>query len=273
MVVVVLYVCFNPTLALDGFEYLRRLKPIEKVYILYDMKKDRYGAVSRRNAKKLYKILSFFRPQPVKVNPVSFENVFSKLYPLVHSEVSEGREVYMDITSMPPEMVACVTTIALMHPKVYLYVVPTIERGEFIPEPGTPKFEEWVEEKDNKRGLEPLQLMLPEERLELLDENEKWLAEKILITLYEKGGKANAIKDLIEWCGENPRDNVVKNRYSRMIDDLVRKGLVYKLHAGREKQVCLTEFGKIYAKALYKISQKTKQIKPIPLVRKYPPRI
>ncbi|RLE79894.1 MAG: hypothetical protein DRJ52_07490, partial [Thermoprotei archaeon] len=228
MVVVVLYICFNPTLALDGFEYLRRLKPIEKVYILYDMKKDRYGAVSKRNAKKVYRKLSFFRPQPVKVNPVSFENVFFKLYPLVYAESLEGREIYIDVTSMPPEMVSCVTTIALMVPRVYLYVVPAIQRGDFIPNPGTPRFEEWLEEKDNKRGLEPVKLMLPEERLEILDDSEKPLAERILITLYEKGGKANAIKDLIEWCGENPRDNVVKNRYSRMIDDLVRKGLVYK---------------------------------------------
>jgi len=255
MVVVVNYVCFHPTMALDGFEHLRLLKPIEKVYILYDNKRDRYGAASRRNASKLAKTLSFFRPIKIGVNPQSFGNVFSNLFPVLHREtVVERKEVYIDVTDMPPEAVSAVTTLALMFPNVYVYVVPTQQKGDFIPLPGTPRFEEWLEEKDNKRGLEPILVQLPQARLTLFNEGEKSLSEKVVLELYRRGGMASSIKQLIEWCGEDPGSPAVKNRFSRLVNDMARKGLLYKEYSGRERPIFLTEFGKMYAKALAGLS-------------------
>ncbi len=255
MVVVINYVCFHPTMILDGFEYLRVVKPIEKVYILYDNKNDRYGYASRRNASKLAKKLEFFRPIKVGINPQSYGSVFSKLFAILYKEVVlEKREVYIDITDLPPEAVSAVTTLALIFPRVHIYVVPTEKekRGDYIPDPSSPKFEEWLEEKDSKRGLEPIELQLPNTRLTLFDDNERALAEKVLIELYRRGGEAKSIKDLIEWCGDDPTIPSIKNRYSRLINSLVRKGFLYKMYRGRERPIYLTDFGKIYAKALVK---------------------
>ena len=245
-------------MVLDGFEHLRVVKPIERIYILYDSKNDRYGYASRRNASKLARKLEFFKPIKVGINPQSYGNVFSKLFAILYREViMEGHEVYIDITDMPPEAVSAVTTLALMFPKVHIYVVATNseKRGDFIPSPDSPKFEEWLEEKDNKRGLEPVELQLPKARLSLFDDNERALAEKILLELYKRGGEAKSIKDLIEWCGDNPTIPSVKNRYSRIINSLVRKGFLYKLYRGRERPIYLTEFGKIYTKALVKTQE------------------
>ena len=258
MVVVINYVCFHPTMVLDGFEKLRIVKPIEKVYILYDNKSDRYGHASRRNAGKLAKWLEFFKPIRIPINPQSYENVFSRLFAILYREcILERREVYIDVTDLPPEAVSAVTTLALMFKGVNVYVVTTSreKRGNFIPHPESPKFEEWLEKKDDKRGLEPVELQLPKVRLKLLSEDEKEISERILVELYKRGGEAGSIKDLIEWCGESPSIPAVKNRYSRLIDSLVRKGFLYKAYRGRERPVYLTDFGKVYASALLKAAE------------------
>jgi len=251
MVVVIEYVGFHPTMALEGFNYIRMKKPIEGVYILYDSKRDRYGAASRRNAEKLIKKLEFFKPIKVGVNPQSQLSIFSTLYAILRLEVGERRrEAYIDITDMPPEAVATTAIVSTLFKDVHLYVVPARERGDFIPPPESPKFEEWLEEKDGKKGMEPLEIALPNVRLRFFEEGEEGLSIRILSTLYEKGGEASSIKDLIRWCGGRATDPATKNRFSRIIDSLSRKGFLYKVHKGRERRIILTEFGKIYAKAL-----------------------
>jgi len=245
-------------MALDGFERLRLAKPIEKVYILYDNKNDRYGYASRRNTSKLAKWLEYFRPIRIPINPQSYENVFSKLFAILYRECFlERREVYIDVTDLPPEAVSAITTLALIFKEVHIYVVTTSreKRGDYIPPPESPRFEEWLEKKDDKRGLESVELQLPKVRLKLLSEDEKELCEKVLVELYKRGGEAGSIKDLIEWCGENPSIPSVKNRYSRLINSLMRKGFIYKAYKGRERPVYLTEFGKIYASALLKATE------------------
>ena len=157
------------------------------------------------------------------INPQSFENVFSKLFAILYRECAiERREVYIDVTDLPPEAVAAVTTLALMFRGVHMYVVATTpeKRGDFIPPPDSPKFEEWLEQKDDKRGLEPVELQLPSIRLKLLSDDERELCERILLALYRRGGEAGSIRDLIEWCGDDPSMPAVKNRYSRLVDSL-----------------------------------------------------
>jgi len=258
MVVVVIYTAFHPTLQRDGFERLRVAKGIERVYILHDSKSDRYGFASRRNASKLAKWLEYFRPERVPINPQSFENVFSKLFAILYRECAiKRREVYIDVTDLPPEAVAAVTTLALMFRGVHMYVVATTpeKRGDFIPPPDSPRFEEWLEQKDDKRGLEPVELQLPSVRLKLLSDDERELCERILLALYRRGGEAGSIRDLIEWCGDDPSVPAVKNRYSRLVDSLARKGFVYKAYRGRERPVYLTEFGRVYAHALVRAAE------------------
>ena len=268
MVVTVHFVGFHPTMILDGFEKLRLSKPIERVYLLYDSKSDRYGAVSKYNAKRLAQVLAFFKPVLMGVNPQSYSSVFSRLFSILKLEVEENkREVYVDCTDMPQEAMSAVVTLALMFgssplsptpipsARVCVYAVSTERRGDFIPPPDSPRFYEWIEEKDNKRGTEIKELPLPSVRLQLHESEEEEL--KILTTLYAKGGRANSLKNLIEWCegAERARDYRVKNAYSRAVSRLVLKGLLYKTYGGKVRRIGLTEFGRTYVEAVLKAKE------------------
>jgi len=256
MAVIVLYAGFHPSMALDGLRNFMKRMGVDAIYILYDNKHDRYGTVSRYNMQKLKRQLAFFNPIPVPINPQSQKSVFSRIYALLEFEVCKrGRAVYIDITDMPPECVATITMVSTLFQGVHLYVVPTTEKGDFIPPPGTPSFEEWVLEKDNKRGLEPVEIKSPStrgisRRARIFKEGEEELATRVILVLYEHGGKAKAIKDLIKWCGDDPLNPAIKNRYSRLIDDLLAQGLVSKTLSGKTRSVSLTDVGRIVAEAI-----------------------
>ena len=252
MVVTVHYVGFHPSLTLQGFEKIRIAYPIEKVYIFFDSKQDKYGVVSRYNAKKLEKTLSFFKPQLVGCNPLSFTNVFTKMYALLKVEVDRGRKVLLDITDMPPIAVAAATTVAMSLPNVHIYTVHADRRGDFIPDPGTPDFEDWIERKDSLSAVNLALAPLPRERLTLIDEGKSELEEEVLLKMLEMKGRAESITQLIEWMGENPDSVTVKARYSRLVKELERKGFVVVSRGGKRREVRLSEFGLAYAEALKK---------------------
>ncbi|RLE63946.1 MAG: hypothetical protein DRJ47_08730 [Thermoprotei archaeon] len=268
MAVIVLYAGFHPSMAMDGLRNFMKNTGVETIYILYDNKHDRYGAVSRYNMRKLMRELGFFNPIPVPINPQSQKSVFSRLYALLDHEVNEkGRSVYIDVTDMPPECVATVSMVSMLYKGVRLYVVPTMEKGDFIPPPGTPRFEEWVQEKDNKRGLEPIEIKAPNivsRERGIFREGEENLATRIILVLYEHGGKVKAIKDLIKWCGDDPLDPATKNRYSRLIDELVKQGIVYKSFSGKRRSVSLTDIGRILAEAFIESHTFRRKVSRIP---------
>ncbi|RLE75450.1 MAG: hypothetical protein DRZ80_02790 [Thermoprotei archaeon] len=266
MVVTVHYIGFHPTMILDGFEKLRVSKPIEKVYILYDKKNDRYGAVSKYNAQRLAQVISFFKPILVGVNPLSYDSLFTKLYSILDLEVRVNkRDVYIDCTDMPQEAMSAVITLSIIFgsaspdstpmptPTVYVYTMSTESRGEFIPPPDSPAFYEWIEEKDSKRGVDMELIPLPSAKLELIEEDvDESKERKVLEVLYKKKGHADSLKTLIEWCeGVNAADKPrVKNEYSRLVTRLSRKGLVYKSYGGKVRKIGLTEFGRIFISAI-----------------------
>jgi len=245
MVVTVHYVGFHPSLIFQGFEQLRLKYPVEKVYLLYDGKQDKYGAVSRRNVARLAEALSFFRPVLVKVNPLSYRSVVSRLYAIMKRE--EGREVLVDLTDMPPIMASAATVVAMMFPGARLYGVQAEQRGEFIPDPETPEFEDFVEGKDSLSAAGTYVVEAPGERVSLLEGERE---ERVLVLLHEKKGRAKSITQLIEWLGENPRDPVVKATYSRLVASMEKKGLVRRMREGRSRAVVLTDLGAAVAEAL-----------------------
>lgn len=245
MVVTVHYVGFHPSLIFQGFEQLRLRYPVEKVYLLYDGKQDKYGAVSKRNVERLAAALSFFRPVLVKVNPLSYRSVVARLYAILRGE--EGRDVLIDITDMPPAMASAATVVAMMFPRARLYGVQPQARGDFIPDPDTPEFDDFIEAKDRLEAAGTYLVEAPGERVRLL-ENER--EEHVLRTLYEKKGRARSISQLIEWLGGNPRDPVVKASYSRLVASMEEKGLLRRMREGRSRAVTLTELGAAVAEAL-----------------------
>lgn len=250
---------------LDGVNYWRRKYPIEAIHILYDRKKDKYGYASRRNAKDLEEALSFAGSKPILIgyNPQSYSDVFSTLYSIIRFEVMDmERRVLIDTTSTTKEAYGAAVTCALMFSDVTLYVVPPAERGWYIPEPGMPEYEEWFSKVRNVNGLDPQEIFLPGYRLENPKEDE----ERIVSILLAHGGVSDSIRSIIEWCGENPENAAIKNKYSRLIDSLVRKGLVREIPQAKVKRVELTPFGKILALGLkyYKARKEIHTPKPIP---------
>ncbi|MEM2509539.1 MAG: DUF6293 family protein [Candidatus Methanomethylicia archaeon] len=253
---------------LDGVNCWRKRYPIETIYILYDRKKDKYGYASRRNAKDLERALSFAGSKPILIgyNPQSYPDVFSTLYSIIRFEVVDmERKVLIDTTSTTKEAYGAAVTCALMFSDVTLYIVPPAERGWYIPEPGMPEYEEWFNKVRSINGLEPQEIFLPGYRLENPKEDE----EKIISLLLNHGGISDSIRSIIEWCNENPESAAVKNKYSRLIDSLVRKGLVKEVPQAKVKRVELTPFGKILALGLkyYKNRKEMHISKPIPIYK------
>jgi len=265
MVVLICMVGHDYQRILDGVNYWRRKYPIEAIHILYDRKKDKYGYASRRNAKDLEEALSFAGSKPILIgyNPQSYSDVFSTLYSIIRFEVMDmERRVLIDTTSTTKEAYGAAVTCALMFSDVTLYVVPPAERGWYIPEPGMPEYEEWFSKVRNVNGLDPQEIFLPGYRLENPKEDE----ERIVSILLAHGGVSDSIRSIIEWCGENPENAAIKNKYSRLIDSLVRKGLVREIPQAKVKRVELTPFGKILALGLkyYKARKEIHTPKPIP---------
>ena len=249
MVVLVCFVGHDYQRIIDGVSYWRVREPLESIYLMYDRKRDKYGYASRLNTKELAEALAFAgqRPAQVGVNPQSYDDVFAALYSVLRREVDErGRRVLVDATSTTKEAYGAVVTVSLMFPGVSIYVVPPAERGWYVPDPESPSFEDWFRRVRGVRGLAPQEIHLPGFRLERPSEDE----ERVLIALEEHEGRADSIKSLIRWCGEDPSSPAVKNRFSRLIDKLTVKGMVAEGPAAKTKPVALTGFGLVLAKAL-----------------------
>lgn len=249
MVVLMCFVGHDYQRILDGVNYWRMHEPIEAIYLFYDKKRDPYGYASKRNARDLEKALTFAgsKPKVIGINPQDYEDVFSSFYKALKREVIDnGRKVLIDATSTTKEAYGAAVTVSLMFPNVGIYIVPPAERGWYIPQPGTPEYEEWFRHVRMRRGTIPQQIFLPGNRLEhpSLDEM------KILLALIEHGGKAESIKSVIKWCGDNPSNPAIKNRYSRLIAKLIAKGFIIEEPSTRTKRIKLTGFGKVFAKAL-----------------------
>jgi len=262
MAVTVHYVGFHPTLILEGFEAIRVREPIERVYILYDGKtdrRDRYRAVSQRNAAKLARALSFFKPIKLPVNPISYTSVFSRLYSILHYELTlregarRGVRVYIDVTDMPPLMAAAAGAVAMMFPNVEVYSVLPEVRGEFIPDPRTPEFDDWVEQKDSAHAQQIVTVHLPSRRLPPLLDQAGDRKLTVLMTLYKLNGSADSVIDLMRACGDDPSSSpTLKATYSRLLKEMEEEGLIVREQEGRNRRVKLTEFGRALVRALVK---------------------
>ncbi len=248
MVVTVHFVGFHPSLIYGGFEKIRLEYPIERVYLLYDGKQDRYGAVSRYNVKRLAAALSFFKPILISTNPLLPRNIFSKIYAIFKIESEEKRKVLLDVTDMPPIAASVASIAASIFENIIVYTVQSEERGSFIPDPSTPDFEEWIERKDSNTAKGIIEIPLASvSSKEFLEQKE--FKRKILEALYNKNGSADSIKTLIEWCGYDPQNSVVKAQFSRAVAELENKGFVRRVYKGKKRGVALTEIGKALIEA------------------------
>jgi predicted transcriptional regulator len=234
---------------IDGVNHWRSLEKIDVVYLFYDQKRDKYGSASRRNVKDLYNALEneVFKPRNVGYNPQSYKNVFRALYKVLKREVDEwNREVLIDTTSTTKEAYGAIVTISLMFRGVRIYIVPPVRRGWYVPSLEDPAFEEWFSMTRSIRGMMPQEIYLPAQRLKQPNIEERM----VLLKLLEHGGSSETLTLIMKWCKLRPGNPVVKNRFSRLIRRLEKKGFIEKEPSRRGIEVSLTRFGRILAEAI-----------------------
>lgn len=234
---------------LDGVEFWRKGESLNAIYLFFDYKHDKYGFASQKNVEDLDTSLTYKRIRPVAIgyNPQSFENVFCTLYMVLKKEVDNyGRHVLIDATSTTKEAYGATVTIALMFRNVRIYIVPPEERGWYVPSPEDADFKNWFNKTRSIKGMSPQEIYLPGQRLKQPSKAEV----TVLLKLQENKGFSKTVTAIIEWCGDNPKDPVVKNHYSRTITRLEELGFVEKQSSKQGKEVYLTHFGKILAEAI-----------------------
>jgi len=233
---------------LDGVNHWADREAIESIYLTYDSKKDKYGYASRRNAEDLSNAISslFLRPHKVGCNPQDFSNIFGTLYQVLETEVNgRNRRVLIDATSTTKEAYGATVTVALMFNNVRVYIVPPKERGWYVPSPEDPVFKDWFQKTRSIAGLPPVEIYLPGQRLEQPSKEER----RVLERLQEHGGSSESLTTLIKWCKERTDDPVTKNRFSRIVSRLERKGFVETNIKTSGKRVSLTVFGTMFVRA------------------------
>jgi predicted transcriptional regulator len=245
----------------DGIDYWRDRQPIDVTYLLFDLKEDKYGVASQMNVNELMVTLTNHGTEPITqgYNPQRFDNVFSVLYGLLQQEVERyRRRVLIDATSTTKEAYGATVTIALMFKFVRIYIVPPDERGWYVPSPTDHDFTAWFSKTRNIRGTPPQEIYLPGQRLKQPTRDEV----TVLLKLLDHNGFSDALTSIIRWCGGDPKDPVVKNRFSRLVRRLEEKGLVEKRPVLKRKEVYLTRFGEILSNALKQTRTHDRPLRP-----------
>lgn len=245
----VIFIGYDYQRTLDGIHFwISRGVGIGKVYLIYNRRKDKFGIASLRNMKDIKNELGIFKPECIGVDPLDYEEVFKTLYRILKKEVDENnQEVWVDPSATAEEAFAATITIALMFKGTKIYIVPPEVRGPTIPEfERREEYDKWYADIRSRRGSTPREIYLPPHRLSRPLGEE----EEVLLKLEEHGGSAPSLLDLIKWCkGSFEPQSALKAKYSRLIGRLEELGFVRTERLTKTREVRLTDFGKIYAKA------------------------
>ncbi|RLF14504.1 MAG: hypothetical protein DRJ66_05920 [Thermoprotei archaeon] len=238
---------------LQGIRYWNSKVPIQRIYVIYDRRRNAIARLSQINADNIYKLVSSALHELIRIpiNMGSYEDVFSTLYVLIrYEEQIRKSNVLIDITGANVKVLSALFSLSHIFPEVKLYSLPV--RDDLIADLSI-SVEEFYEELD-KNMFEPYEIPLPKhDPLEISYEE-----EMILLILLRHGGRANSIRSLIEWYGEDPLDPAVKNKFSRLIKKLSDKGLIEANPRARTKAISLTELGRSIAlgiKKFYKLKE------------------
>jgi uncharacterized membrane protein len=232
---------------------------ITKLYLLYSEPREDDGPqvfsyMSETNAEELRNKLEILDPILVPYNPIEQRSAFRTIYRILHQARESGEDVLIDITSTTNLTMGIALTTALMFRNARVYSVPSKEPAWYVKgKPGDHEFEEWFEQNREQESRDPIELKLPGYRLEPSSKHEEkeWDREKkLLVLLWERGGEADSISDIIRWFGYKAANSTLRNRFSRIVSRLEMKGLVDAEKGGKMKVISLTEFGEIYAEAL-----------------------
>jgi len=243
----------------DGIRYWSKRRGITRLYLLYSNAESEdetaiFSYMSRRNAEDLRDRLEIMDPIMVGFDPMDNRDAFKTIYGILSRAREGGEEVLIDITSTTNLTQGVALTIALMFRNARVYTVPSKQPAWYVSgRVGEKKFEEWFQNARNRPSLDPVEIRLPGYRLEphTKHEEREWEMERRLLGLLrEKGGAADSVSDIIRWFGYKAASSTLRNRFSRIISRLERKGLVDSDKGSKMKAIRLTDFGSILAEAL-----------------------
>ncbi len=243
----------------EVIEYLLKEVPIRKIYIVCDRSSDRFGGISRENAKEIAKRIKLLNPIVAKVNTRSIHSVL-KYLTFIYDREGVGRygsELVIDISSATKEsMIAGCIFAALRRSVTVLYsraeggdeisfLVNRFSNSIVLSRDIVTLLKERSVVKSSDR---PSMILFTIPSFKLGDLTD--LERKILKKVDEVGGAVRAIRDVIELVGFSSEDSSIRSAFSRCIDSLERKGLVRKIFMGKTRAVMLTDLGKFIARLL-----------------------
>ncbi|HDJ21602.1 MAG TPA: hypothetical protein ENF19_00170 [Candidatus Bathyarchaeota archaeon] len=259
MTIIVCLVGTHYRRAFDGIRYWSRVHGITRLYLLYSETGEDPGThvfnyMSKANALELKEKLEILDPVLVPYNPMDQRSAFRTIYRILSQAREVGEDVLIDITSTTNLTMGIALTLALMFRNARVYSVPSKNPAWYVEgRPGEPEFEEWFQRNREQESRTPIELKLPGYRLEPSSKTEEreWAREKrLLVLLYEHGGRADSISDIIRWFGYGEANSTLRNRFSRVVSRLEMKGLVVSEKGSKMKAISLTDFGEIFAEAL-----------------------
>ena len=224
-----------------------------------NIRSDRFGRISRENAKEIAKRIKLLNPIVAKVNTRSIHSVL-KYLTFIYDREGVGRygsELVIDISSATKEsMIAGCIFAALRRSVAVLYsrseggdeisfLVNRFSNSIVLSRDIVTLLKERSVVKSSDR---PSMILFTIPSFKLGDLTD--LERKILKKVDEVGGAVRAIRDVIELVGFSSEDSSIRSAFSRCIDSLERKGLVRKIFMGKTRAVMLTDLGKFIARLL-----------------------
>jgi len=243
----------------EVIEYLLKEVPIRRIYVVCDRTSDRFGRISRENAREVARRVKLLNPVVAKVNTRSIHSVL-KYLTFIYNREEVGRygtELVIDISSATKEsIIASCIFAALRRSVTVLY--SRAEGGDEISFLVNRFSNSIVSSRDIVTLLKERSVVRSSDRPSIIlftipsfklgDLTD--LERKILKKVDEVGGVVRAIRDVIELVGFSSEDSSVRSAFSRCIDSLERKGLVRKIFTGKTRAIMLTDLGRFIVRLL-----------------------
>jgi len=249
-----------------GFEYDRIMVPImtqypvEKLIILQSDTSEEYPRANRITQHFVDKIMD--HPITVEVEDTDiydFDSVFKKTVELIRKYNSEGKNVYLNISSAPKLALAAMMAAAFFTPdksnvKIFYgapkdYVLP-----ELIAELGS--FNESGENEERLEMMEELGEKFMEkgmgegvkdyEEIPIFPIQEVKDVDRKVMKVLRRSDGVESIKELLEGLDEEERLQIERSSLQYRMDKLERMNLIERDPDSRKVNVKLTRTGEIY---------------------------
>ncbi|MCD6096198.1 MAG: hypothetical protein J7J99_06530 [Thermoprotei archaeon] len=234
-----------------GVKYWCSRIPIERIYLIYDRRRNALASLSQINVEHIEKLISsaLYDVFRIPVNMGAYEEVFSTLYLIARYEVQvmKNEEILIDVTNTNVKVVSAAISLAHLFPSIKAYIVPS--RNDIIVDLDI-SVREFYDQLD-QYAEDPYEIPIPRVGTFEISFEE----ERVLLTLLMHGGRAGSIKSLIAWSDEDPLDPAIKNKFSRLIKRLFEKRLVEIEVRAKTKAIKLTDFGKALALGIRKFNK------------------